>query len=301
MTRHENLLRLAAGRAYYPLMRGHIDGHDALLGRLDAAIAEVELAFAGRAEMLVDNPLDTLEATATDAWLPVQKQVALGLSHLRATDRENFISPGAAAKLVDVLEPGDILLQRRNLYATNLGIPGFWPHAALYLGTPETIDEFFEGETPDGRAATVILHELHPGCVALLGARDEDGFPLRVIEAIAPGVVFTSLESSANADSLAVLRPRLSRHQKLLATAAAIAHLGKPYDYNFDFSTDQELVCSELICKAYESATSGVAFQTVTVNGRPLFPPTGSPKSSHSRPTTRTATSTSSCSSTAPK
>jgi hypothetical protein len=184
-----------------------------------------------------------------------------------------FISPAAAAELALVLEPGDILLQRRNMYATNLGIPGFWPHAALYLGTPEVLDEFFEGEAPGGEAATAFLGAMNPGLLERMGGRDAEGFPLRVIEAIAPGVVLTSLERSANADSLAVLRPRLPKGAKLLAAAAALEHLGKPYDYNFDFSTDQQLVCSELVCKAYEAAGDGLRFETVTVNGRPLFPP----------------------------
>jgi hypothetical protein len=273
MTKHQNLLRLAAGRAYYPLVRRHVAGHDDLMSRLDRAVAEVESAFAGRLDFLVDSPLDTLEATAADAWLPVQKQVALGLSHIRVADRENFISPAAAAKLVTMLEPGDILLQRRNMYATNLGIPGFWPHAALYLGTPEGLDAFFEGEVPGGQSATGFLGSAIPGALERMAGLDPDGYPLRVIEAIAPGVVLTSLERSANADSLAVLRPRLPRAAKLLAAAAALEHLGKPYDYNFDFSTDQQLVCSELVCKAYEAAGEGLRFETVTVNGRPLFPP----------------------------
>jgi len=50
------------------------------------------------------------------------------------------------------------------------------------------------------------------------------------------------------------------------------SHRGKPYDYNFDFATDSELVCSELVYKAYARA-DGLDLQTVVINGRSLLPP----------------------------
>jgi hypothetical protein len=33
------------------------------------------------------------------------------------------------------MSPGCILLVRRQWYLSNIGIPGFWPHAVLYVGT----------------------------------------------------------------------------------------------------------------------------------------------------------------------
>ncbi len=35
------------------------------------------------------------------------------------------------------MEPGDIIVARQNWYLSNIGLPGFWPHAELYVGTPE--------------------------------------------------------------------------------------------------------------------------------------------------------------------
>ena len=64
-----------------------------------------------------------------------------------------------------------------------------------------------------------------------------------MIEAIGEGVSFTSLEHSAACDSLAVLRPRLPRAERAQALCRAFHYAGRPYDYNFDFATDSELVC----------------------------------------------------------
>jgi len=80
------------------------------------------------------------------------------------------------------------------------------------------------------------------------------------------------VEQSCSCDSLGVLRPRVSRSDKLAAVVEALAHLGKPYDYNFDFTSDNELVCSELIYKAFH-ASADIALEPEEVNGRLLLSP----------------------------
>ena len=95
---------------------------------------------------------------------------------------------------------------------------------------------------------------------------------MAIIEALRPGVVLHSVEQSCSCDSLGVLRPRVSRSDKLAAVVEALAHLGKPYDYNFDFTSDNELVCSELIYKAFHAA-AGIALEPAEVNGRLLLSP----------------------------
>ena len=42
-------------------------------------------------------------------------------------------------QLTKQLKPGDILLTRGNWNATNLSIPGFWKHMAMYIGTGEYV------------------------------------------------------------------------------------------------------------------------------------------------------------------
>ena len=75
-------------------------------------------------------------------------------------------------------------------------------------------------------------------------------------------------------DSLAVLRPRLSKPEKAQALLRAFHYAGRPYDFNFDFATDAELVCTELVYKAYEPAYgfTGLKFPLTEMLGRKLLP-----------------------------
>ena len=101
-----------------------------------------------------------------------------------------------------------------------------------------------------------------------------DGHLPRVIEAISEGVSLTTIEHSAAADSLVVLRPRLSKRDKAEAIRRAFKFHGRPYDFNFDFLTDWEFVCTELIYKCYEPSDkmTGLSLPTTTMLGRRLTP-----------------------------
>jgi hypothetical protein len=216
-------------------------------------------------EIYLENPLDILEESAFKAWFPLQKQVALQMSNIRTTNRDYLISPERITALRDKLEPGDILLQRRNWYMTNVGIPGFWPHSALYVGSSGDLEKYF------GADVAKIKTDC-PQVFKALQGRDTEGYELSVIEAIKPGVVLQSLEKSAHCDYLAVIRPKLTKAQKLKVVLNAFSHYQKPYDLNFDFTTDNEIVCSELIYKAYNPIDSQL-FTPEIVSGRLLLPP----------------------------
>jgi hypothetical protein len=97
----------------------------------------------------------------------------------------------------------------------------------------------------------------------------EHGHAPRVLEAMSEGVVFTTIEHSAACDSLAVLRPRLSKAQKAAALVRSFRYQGRPYDFNFDFRTDAALVCTELVYKGYEKS---LQFGLVEMLGRPVLP-----------------------------
>jgi hypothetical protein len=54
----------------------------------------------------------------------------------------------------------------------------------------------------------------------------------------------------------------------------AFHYVGRPYDFNFDFSTDAALVCTEVIYKAYEPSAgfTGLKLPTVEMLGRQVTP-----------------------------
>jgi hypothetical protein len=226
------------------------------------------------------NAIDIVRKTGFDAWFPVQAGVAewMGDTKVHRIQR-SLISVTQAAALPERLEPGDILIERREWYLSNVGLPGFWPHAALYVGSAEERAAYFataevrdwvrqQGE-PSGQFEKLLARR-YPQAQAAAGKPLEQGHRARVLEAISEGVSFTSIEHSAAADSLAVLRPRGARIEKAEAVLRAFAYFGRPYDFNFDFRSDAALVCSELVFKAYEPTADGrgLRFPVSEVLGR---------------------------------
>ncbi|MDA3799324.1 MAG: YiiX/YebB-like N1pC/P60 family cysteine hydrolase [Kiritimatiellae bacterium] len=260
-------LRTNAGSVYYKLVEKNISFDKETLKDFEKREKEFYKTSFSNPQNYIDNPLDILEETAVNTcWFPIQKNVALQLSYIRTTKRDYQITPELIQQNKSVLEPGDILFERRNWHMTNIGIPGFWPHTALYIGTTDELIDYF------GPNKLTALKTKYPEIYSKLSSKDPNNYPYAVIEAIRPGVILQSLEKSANCDYLAVVRPKITKEQKWNAIMNALSHYKKPYDMNFDFNTDTELVCSELIYKSYMPVKHDM-FKTSIINGRPLLPP----------------------------
>ncbi len=235
--------------------------------------------------LTAQNALKIVGDLGFTAWFPVQKNVSELMGNIKVwRPGISLISPGQIEQLKEKLRPGDILLQRREWYATNVGIPGFWTHAALYIGTPEERTRYFTGSDlaewiveQGGRDGTLdsLLREKYPDRYRLSVVPQEENHVPRVLEAIAEGVTFTTLEHSAAADSMVALRPNLPLKTVARAIIKAFHYSGRPYDFNFDFRTDSELVCSELVYKAYEKTaeSEGLSLPLTEVLERPLLSP----------------------------
>jgi hypothetical protein len=258
-------LNVARATEYSVLELGHqLGGGDTpaplAAGASDDTRRILALGLTSGPRMTTANAAQVVEDGVLTGWLPVQERVARWAGDLRVhRNGRSLITPKQIEELQLRVEPGDILLQRREWYLTNAGIPGFWTHAALYVGTPEERTHLFEGDLDVLAWARAVgqgsfeaaLRARHPEAYAR-SEELEAGHPTRVLEAIAEGVTFTSLEHSAAADSIAVLRPRLSKRELAIALGRAFGYAGRPYDYEFDFATDAALVCSELVYKSYQ-------------------------------------------------
>lgn len=281
LTRADTLLRLNAGFAYLQMLntawrlQGEREQRLVTLAQKNYKNALQQVGQ--KPQVVTDNPLDYFEATAFSGWFPLQKAVAIGMSEIRTTGRENFVSPADIALAHQKLEPGDILLERRNWYLTNVGLPGFWPHAAYFTGTLEEMDHYFDEEArtaSNGLAPSEYLQRNLPKVFAAFHSGCGHD-PCRITEAVGEGVILSSLQHSAHADYFAALRPRQSKADKLGSILRAFTHYGKPYDYDFDFVTDSAIVCSELVYKSVQPVGEhrGVHFDLVTTSGRLVLPP----------------------------
>lgn len=238
-------------------------------------------------ELTLKNALAVVQKTGFAAWFPLQKGVSTWMGDTKVVrPHSHLISVGQIEAMGKRLQPGDIIFERHEWYLSNLGLPGFWTHVALFVGTAEErrayfndqdVREWVKGQGNSSGDFESLLRLRYPSAYANSMAIKEERRPARILEAISEGVSFTSLEYTGASDSIAVIRPRLSKRDKALAILRAFHYSGRPYDFNFDFQTDSALVCSELIFKAYEpgDGMKGLQFPVVEVMGRKVSTPNG--------------------------
>jgi hypothetical protein len=280
----DSLLRRNFGRGYAWFIRSTVDsstfGEDyRALERGGAESNRYIISHLPKTALILAYKYQSdIENSLFKGWFPIQMNVAdtMGKVHL-SSRRETFITREQIHEMRPSLEPGDILIERRNWHLSNVGIPGFWPHAALHLGTIAEAEEYFQEVFPYEEYAsyTELLSTRFPDFYRQYSKENPNGDQHAVIEGLAAGIILQSLETSAKADYLGVLRPRLTKEEKLGAVMRAIGNYGKPYDYNFDFETRDEIVCSELVYDAYlpHNGYTGINFELTVTSGRKMISP----------------------------
>lgn len=164
------------------------------------------------------------------------------------------LDAGVLERLAAELKPGDVLLARSEHKLTTAVLPGFWCHAALYLGLGSDLEALGIGRDEDVRPH---LEEL---------SREGGRFGY-VMEAIAPRVRLATLERCLEADHVLVLRPNMPDADRRAAVLEAFRHLGKAYDFEFDFNVPARVVCTELIYRCYNDR-GGISLPLIKRLGR---------------------------------
>ena len=172
------------------------------------------------------------------------------ISELQNPFHEKRVSPGVIREARRLLRPGDAIVTRHDDAASNLFLPGYWPHAALYVGSNE-----------ERRALGMQMDEER-------WARARD--PVRVLEARKDGVRFRCLTDTLQVDAFAIIRPQLESAALARALSRAAEHEGKFYDFEFDFRRSDRLVCTEVVYRGFHGV-GGLEFRLTNRAGRPTF------------------------------
>ena len=142
------------------------------------------------------------------------------------------VTPDKLREVAEILQPGDVIVTRHAKALTNFFLPGYWPHAALYIGTEEERDAL-------GVKVDWAKQQRWTGNICVLEAR-KDGVRLR------------PLTDTFSVDVFGILRPHLSADEIRLGIERTIVHEGKMYNFDFDFFSAERIVCSEVIYRAYD-------------------------------------------------
>lgn len=130
-----------------------------------------------------------------------------------------------ATAMTAQLRAGDVFVTRKESAVTNYFLPGYWPHAAMYVGEH------------------------------------------RVIESLKDGVRERGLDSPFGNDAVALIRPIAEPSEIEKSVQRARSHVGKPYDFDFDFTRSDRMVCTEVVYRSYEGL-GGMSFSLSRRAGR---------------------------------
>lgn len=148
---------------------------------------------------------------------------------------------------------GDILLEKTPFRLTDKLIPGFWGHAAVWVGTEAELKDLGIWNDP-----LVVQYQ----------TQIREG--RRVVEALRSGVEMNTLDRFLNIDSLGVLRkPGMDKEARAKVVLQALRQVGKSYDFNFDVESKEKVFCTKLIYLSY----TGIEWPTKKSMGRTTFSP----------------------------
>lgn len=141
-----------------------------------------------------------------------------------------------AALVAPHLRPLDVVTGRVKGRLSGQMVPGYFTHAAIYLGTEAQLRAEGLWDLP---ALRPHQGDIRAGRVFL--------------EAMPPRVRLVRLGQMLDVDALAVLRAPIGRDEKRAALEYGLPAVGRPFDFSFNADTPECLFCTELVHDALPS------------------------------------------------
>ena len=176
---------------------------------------------------------------------------AMGSIHLGKATIKGKILKKIEKRMFEVLEPGDIIMDKTSFAMTDRLIPGHFGHVAIWLGRPDQLEEL--------GLFNPAVNTYGDSLKNALEWKDKLMEGKCILEALRPGVVINTIEHFLYVDEVLILRlkPEAVGGKEALKklrsqiVCRAMHHLGQRYDFNFDVNTANTIVCSELAYQAY--------------------------------------------------
>ncbi|WP_379711600.1 YiiX/YebB-like N1pC/P60 family cysteine hydrolase [Haloferula chungangensis] len=170
---------------------------------------------------------------------------------VKAPNAPKRVSSELREAALTLARPGDVFVTRHDDAMSNLFLPGFWPHVALYLGS--------EAERAEMGLVFPPPHQ------------SQSADPVRFLESKKDGVRLRQAEETLAVDAFMILRPALDAAEIMEALTRAMGHCGKLYDFVFDFRCSDCIACTELVYRAYHHC-GPLEFSLREVGGRMALP-----------------------------
>lgn len=152
-------------------------------------------------------------------------------------------------QVISYAKPLDIILEKTPFRLTDRFIPGFWGHAAIYIGNEVQLKELGMWDHPE-----------------IVPYHDRIRLGQTIIEALRSGVEINSFKHFSNIDDFVLMRQKEAwePEEARASILRAFRQIGKVYDFAFNVETPESIVCSELHYTVFRY----LEFQTTKVLGR---------------------------------
>lgn len=178
------------------------------------------------ADMAVNSVTSTVAGVAR-IWGYISDHLIWREGHLY---KNNEVKELLSKKLL----PLDLIFEKRTFTLSNLTIPGYWGHVAVWLGTKEDLinygiwdKEFF----------------------APFQRQIENGY--NIAEVRKEGISFKTLDEYLNLDDVAITRVHNIGYNIDTVMNSLISQMDKKYDFKFDALSSDRLTCTEFITYSY--------------------------------------------------